>query len=49
LISRRLQPPLPLVTALEEIPNAKVKLLDFVQIVASKVLGTEKREKLAIG
>ena len=47
-IAGSLQPPLPLVTAFEEVPNPNIELLSFVQILAGKILRTEKWNELRI-
>jgi len=43
-----LQPPLPLVTTFEEVPDPNIELLSLVQIFARKILRTEKWDELAI-
>jgi hypothetical protein len=48
LIAGGLQPPLPLVTAFEEVPDPNIELLSFVQIFPGKILRTEKWNELAI-
>ena len=48
LIAGSLQPPLPLVTAFEEIADPDIELLGFVQILPGKVLRTEKWNELRI-
>ncbi len=48
LITGSLQPPLPLVTAFEEIPDPNIELLSLVQILPGKVLRTEKGNELGV-
>jgi hypothetical protein len=49
LITRSLQPPLALVTAFEQVPDPNIELLRLIEIVARKILRTEKWDELRIG
>jgi hypothetical protein len=49
LITRSPQPPLPLVAALEQVPDPNIELLSLIQILRGEILRAEKWDELAIG